>query len=170
MADEKQEPKQRTPKGLEILSRSTAEKGMSVRLMGVVLVTVAALSAVAPEGSSARCVPMPKTVGRARIPDRATVHARVGTILYVVLVKPAKYSSARFPSGFPWRTPTSSARGTLAPARLCEQTGVGTLETRVTAFRVLHRGKARLVAPLARAWRSIGTELRSYRATVTASS
>lgn len=125
-------------------------------------------------GTRARhaCVNVPVGIGARALPNGHTINVRVGRIIYVELVEPAKYSSPSLPSGFPWPAPASSNPGVLEQVPLCATKSLppGTLPLRVSAFEALRRGTARIIAPLAPAWRALKPSrrqgLRSYGAIV----
>lgn len=118
------------------------------------------------------CVNAPVGIGALALPNGHTINVRVGRIIYIELVEPAKYSSPSLPPGFPWLAPASSNPGVLKHVSLCAKKSLppGTLPLRVSAFKALRRGTARIIASLAPAWRALRPSrrqgLRSYGAIV----
>ena len=118
------------------------------------------------------CVNVPVGIGALALPNGHTINVKVGRIIYIELVEPAKYSSPSSPPGFPWQAPASSNPEVLEQQSLCATKSLppGTLALRVSAFKALRRGTARIVAPLAPAWRVLKPSrrqgLRSYEAIV----
>lgn len=125
-------------------------------------------------GSRARhdCVNVPVNIGALALPNGHTINVKVGRIIYIELVEPAKYSSPSLPPGFPWQAPASSNPGVLKQESLCATKSLppGTLPLRVSAFKAMRRGTAQITAPLASAWRALKPSrrhvLRSYEAIV----
>jgi hypothetical protein len=96
-------------------------------------------------------------------------HVTPGVLVFVVLVEAAAYTTARYPTVFPWLTPTSSNPPVLRPVPLCSAKNLPatTLPVRVAAFRARRPGRAYLSARLSKAWRkATRTPFTAYRAVV----
>lgn len=122
-------------------------------------------------GKTSACIDAPTAVGRHALPNGETIRVRTGQIVYVELIEPEKYASPSLPRGFPWMTPSSSVPHVLEPAPICPtHSAFSTLPLRVSAFKALSGGEARILAPLTPAWRALRSSrrrgLRAYRATV----
>ncbi len=115
-------------------------------------------------GGTHACVTVPQDPPV--IESGATVHAPVGAVLWVGLFELAEYSAVRYPTSFPWLTPTSSNENVLRPVRLCPRRAVYSLPVTLTAFRAVSNGDAILLAKLAQPWRGRTHAIQSYHATV----
>jgi|GEM_PF-5492246 len=95
--------------------------------------------------------------------------AKVGEIVYVVLIEPERYASPRFPESFPWTRAVSSNPSVLRPIKLCES-GLYSVPVEIYAFKAMRSGIAMLNAPLTARWRSgrlpPHREVRAYRRTI----
>jgi hypothetical protein len=133
-----------------------------------VLVSIAALgiTACGAQRSTACAPPLGPRGGRV-IPEGARATVTAGTIVYVALVEPDKYTSQRYPQGFPWLSTASSNPHVLVPTPLCAHTAIYSLPVSLSAFRATHAGEATLAAPLASPWRSLKRGPRPYQSTVT---
>jgi hypothetical protein len=131
-----------------------------------VLVSIAALgiTACGAQRSTACAPPLGLRGGRV-IPEGARATVTAGTIVYVALVEPEKYTSQR--QGFPWLSTASSNPHVLVPTPLCADTAIYSLSVSLSAFRATHAGEATLAAPLASPWRSLKMGPRPYQSTVT---
>jgi hypothetical protein len=98
--------------------------------------------------------------------------ARVGAVLYVVLVEPEMpatpemYVRPDYPHGFPWQAPISVDRAVLKRVRLCPSRTASTLPLTVTGFRAQAAGLTTISARLTARWRAVSRVLRPFRATV----
>ena len=154
--------------------RSFLSRTLVIGGTGLVLLAAAgrAVAIAATQGSSGTagakgaCITAPVRIGRLALPNGQTITVSVGELVYVELVEPAKYSS---PS-FAWLTPASSNSDVLKQVPVCATKLPSTLPLRVSAFRALRGGTARITAPLAPAWRALKPSqrpgLRAYKATV----
>lgn len=113
------------------------------------------------------CINAPVAIGKYALPSRGTITVSVGELVYVELVEPAKYSSGHFA----WLMPASSNPHVLRRVPVCvSHHAPSTLRLRVTAFRALRAGTARIIAPLSPALRALKRAHRSglhaYESTV----
>jgi hypothetical protein len=113
------------------------------------------------------CVSVPQMFRQDRlVASGATIHVPVGAVLWVALVESAEYSASRYPTSFPWLTPTSSNQDVISPVRLCPRRSMYSLPVRIAGFRAVGDGDAILLAKLAPRWRGRTRAVQNYRATV----
>jgi hypothetical protein len=142
---------------------------VTVLAIGLLIITLAGCGGGTHGRSSAgSCVPARLVQSLVAARDRSNTPVRVGSIVRVVLLEPARLLRSGYPRDFPWLTPGANPSGMLVRTPICAHIQVSTLALRETAFRVLRKGKATIEAPLAPPWRDVRGGPRSYSATIRA--
>lgn len=146
-------------------------RSMAQNLGALLIVSLLCLgcsaSGTASPGAKSACVKVPMAVGRDALSNGETSSVRVGALVYVELVEPAKYALG----SFAWLTAASSDPYVLRRVPLCvDHRAPSTLPVRISAFRALHAGAARLTASLAPRLRAMKPSrrrgMRAYESTV----
>lgn len=157
-----------------------------MRYLSALAAAVLCGAVLAIHGSGTRTFSREEPKGCVRSPTRlppsiapkggATLTVRLGSVVYVELVEAEEYLSWSAgtkppPRVFPWAVARSSDPRVLQRVVLCPSRGISTLPVVVYAFRALRPGTARLIAPVAPAWKRAKPArrrgLHPYHATVT---